>query len=292
MADGLGNQLFRHAAALGLASRTRRAIYYDLSYYTVVPGRKYQMDHFLGPSKIPKWNFFPRMAYQVAYLIYKKACPGLFPYLLRCLHVYRISEGSPWKPEPAYFDPALENIPQTLYVDGYCQHVDYLPDEALLRREFSFVHPPKERNCDWLTCFSDTASVSVHVRRADYLALSADAAIHVDYYRQAAEKIRAIEPNPLWVVFSDDSAWCRQHLTFMEDAVFVDGNMDEPWEDLRLMSACRHHIIANSSFSWWGAYLGRDPTGVTIAPEYWWKNLKTSTCFLKKGWITCPSFVG
>jgi hypothetical protein len=112
----------------------------------------------------------------------------------------------------------------------------------------------------------------------------------LDYYRRAAELVRARERSPLWVVFSDDIVWCRQNLGFQGETLFVEGNEAEPWEDLRLMAACKHHIIANSSFSWWGACLGRVPDGVTVAPEMWFENRSTSSCLLRAGWVTAPSF--
>jgi hypothetical protein len=290
ISGGLGNQLFRHAAAFALAERTGRSLYYDLSDFLIFHGRKYQMNEFAGPSKIPIWSFSSRMAYQIAYFCYKKVSPELFPLMLRFLNVLRFNEESPWKLDMACFDPALVKTPRVLYLDGNCQHIDYLPDESIVRREFAFVNPPRDRNRAWLSQFQGIPSVSVHVRRTDYLSSGTDAVLSPDYYRRAADQIRACVSRPFWVIFSDDVMWCRNHLAFLEGAVFVDGNQYEPWEDLRLMTVCQHHIIANSTFSWWGAYLGHDSAGLTVAPENWFQNLRTATCLLKEGWQTVPSF--
>jgi len=291
ISGGLGNQLFRHAAALALAERTGRSLYYDLSDFLIFRGRKYQMNEFAGPSGVPLWSWSERMAYQVAYCMYKKIRPSLFPSLLRFLNVLRFNEESPWKVDQACFDPSLGKTRRVLYLDGNCQHIDYLPDESIIRREFAFVNPPRERNRVWMSQFVGKPSVAVHVRRTDYLSLGTDAVLSPNYYRQAADQLRACVSRPVWVIFSDDVMWCRNHLAFLEDAVFVDGNDDEPWEDLRLMTVCQHHIIANSTFSWWGAYLGQDYAGLTIAPEHWFPNLRTATCLLRKGWQTVPSFL-
>ena len=179
---------------------------------------------------------------------------------------------------------------ETLYMDGNCQHLGYFADEKRIRELLSFSEPPRERNRSLFSQVSTQPSVSVHIRRGDYLQLAGSPVLDVAYYEQAMRIVVEREPNPLWVIFSDDISWCRAHLPFLDGAVFVEGNTAEPWEDLRLMAACKHHIIANSSFSWWGAYLGRDPQGVTVLPDKWFDGVTTSACLLKDGWLTVPSF--
>lgn len=289
ISGGLGNQMFRHVAALSLARQTGRTLCYDLSDFLIFRGRKYQMREFAGPSRVPHWNVLKSALYLLAYAAYKRVSARLFPALLRGLNVHRFDEVSPWKAEPAFFDPAIRGSGRALYVDGNCQHVAYLPDEQTVRGEFRFANPPLERNRPLLERFERAESVSVHVRRSDYLTLS-NSVLGFEYYIRAVALVRARVAKPQWVVFSDDIPWCREQFGFLEGAVFVEGNDAEPWEDLRLMAACKHHIIANSTFSWWGAYLGRDPSGVTVAPDHWFGGLPTSECLLKSGWLTAPSF--
>jgi hypothetical protein len=288
ISGGLGNQMFRHAAALALARQTGRELCYDLSDFLVFHGRAYQMREFAGPSRVPHWNLALSALYLAAYIVYKRLWPRAFPALLRALRVRRFGEASPWVPEPSFFDPAVRASAQTLYVDGNCQHLSYLPDEQTLREAFAFERPPCERNRALLDRLQREETVSVHVRRSDYLTLS-NSVLGFPYYIRAVELVRDSVARPQWVVFSDDIPWCRGQFGFLEGAVFVEGNDAEPWEDLRLMAACRHHIIANSTFSWWGACLGRDPGGVTVAPEHWFSGLPTSSCLLKEGWLTAPS---
>jgi len=290
ISGGLGNQMFRHAAALALAERTNRSLYYDLTDFLIFHGRKYQMRHFAGPSRTPHWGWLRSGAYLLAYIVYKRVNARLFPALLRALNVLRLEEKSPWAFEPAFRDPATGASKRVLYVEGNCQHLSYLPDETTVRREFQFSDQPRTRNLRLLMRVEQAASVSVHVRRSDYLVTPGCSVLSLDYYRRSSEMIRTRERAPLWIVFSDDIPWCRAHFGFLESAVFVEGNDLEPWEDLRLMSACKHHIIANSSFSWWGAYLGRDRDGITVVPEYWFENVPTASCLLKEGWFTMPSF--
>ena len=291
ISGGLGNQLFRYAAAWSLAQRTGRDLCFDLTdFFVFVGGRKYQMTHFSGPASTPHWEWRLSGLYLLAYIVYKRIAPHLFPKLLGWLRVTRLEEKSPWVLMPSFFSDELAAKAETLYVDGNCQHLGYLTDEGRIREQLRFSEPPCERNRSLFERLSAQPSVSVHVRRSDYLQLTGSPVLGLAYYEQAMKVICACEPMPLWVVFSDDIPWCREHLSFLDGAVFVDGNDAEPWEDLRLMATCKHHIIANSSFSWWGAYLCRDPSGMTVAPEKWFKGVTTSACLLKKGWIALPSF--
>ena len=124
--------------------------------------------------------------------------------------------------------------------------------------------------------------VSVHVRRGDYLRLSEFHHVcTLDYYKKAMEKFSDV----IYVVFSDDLMWCKLNLPLGEDYVFAEGNKD--FQDLYLMSLCDHHIIANSSFSWWGAWLNESDEKKVIAPRKWFgpknagKNTKDLYC---EGW--------
>jgi hypothetical protein len=91
----------------------------------------------------------------------------------------------------------------------------------------------------------------------------------VDYYRRASAVIKNAVESPEFFVFSDDPAWCRSTLE-LDGATFVDWNSGRTsWEDMRLMSKCRHHILANSSFSWWGAWLNPSEDKVVVAPRQW-----------------------
>jgi hypothetical protein len=115
-------------------------------------------------------------------------------------------------------------------------------------------------------------SVAVHVRRGDYVSNEAASKTHgltgVDYYRAAVEQISKKVVRPNLYVFSDDPNWCKDNLAFKQATTYVAHNSDGA-EDLRLMRLCRHNIIANSSFSWWGAWLNENPAKQVIAPQTW-----------------------
>lgn len=124
----------------------------------------------------------------------------------------------------------------------------------------------------------DCNAVSLHVRRDDYLsrqyAQGFGGICTKEYYQNAIAYIKNNTANPSLFVFSDDIEWCRENLE-VSDAIFVDCNHgDESWQDMYLMSRCKHNIIANSTFSWWGAWLNANPDKIVVAPGKWWNGLK------------------
>ena len=125
---------------------------------------------------------------------------------------------------------------------------------------------------------SKQSPISIHVRRDDYLSskyVSGFGGIcTIEYYNKAVERIKEEVIDPVFYIFSDDINWCRENLK-LEQGVFIDWNTGkESWQDMFLMSQCKHNIIANSSFSWWGAWLNSNSEKIVIAPRIWWNGLK------------------
>jgi hypothetical protein len=138
--------------------------------------------------------------------------------------------------------------------------------------ELSFKEPAQGKNLEVLKQIKQCKNpVSLHVRRGDYtLAAEGNIALSIDYYTSAISTFKERLVDPTFFVFSDDMAFVRQNLPHHVKAIFVDNNdATASHEDLRLMSACHHHIIANSSFSWWGAWLNPRPDKMVIAPKHW-----------------------
>ena len=125
-------------------------------------------------------------------------------------------------------------------------------------------------------------SVSVHIRRGDYLSNPAFYRFHgvcaVEYYEAAVGHLAGAVENPCFFLFSDDLDWARRNLRLDYPVTYVDHNgEDKDYEDLRLMSQCKHHIIANSSFSWWAAWLCANPGKIVIAPRKWFNDPNIDT---------------
>ena len=120
---------------------------------------------------------------------------------------------------------------------------------------------------------SDGPAVSVHVRRGDYLDASHGGMYTgictEGYYQKAMDRIRKSVPDAVFYVFSNDTDWAKAHFAGKDCVVAEGGTEDTGYQDMYLMSLCQHHIIANSSFSWWGAWLGRNPEKKVIAPDRW-----------------------
>ena len=130
-----------------------------------------------------------------------------------------------------------------------------------------------------------TESVSIHVRRGDYLNEPLlNGICDEQYYVAAIEEIKAMVDNPVFFIFSNDILWCKTHFNQI-NAVFVENNTGKnSYRDMQLMSLCKHHIIANSSFSWWGAWLGKYKDSMICAPTKW-MNAKVSSDVVCADWI-------
>lgn len=200
---------------------------------------------------------------------------------------------NPFSWDPDYVNRALE-MDGTLYFSACYGFVPLLPPRTELRRMFAILDPIGEDEIRYVDLMSDCDSVSVHVRRTDYLT-AGDGCNVLDraYYEGAMRLILDRYPQARFFFFSDDLEWCRTAYADVPNAVFVSlERADErPWLDLRLMSRCRHHIIANSTFAWWGATLSAQENGMTVYPENWFWNLRTPPEMVYPTWIPCPSFL-
>ncbi|MCP3973307.1 MAG: alpha-1,2-fucosyltransferase [bacterium] len=129
--------------------------------------------------------------------------------------------------------------------------------------------------------------IAVHVRRGDYLKLAGSPVLPMSYYERAVDLIRQWVPDSEFFVFSDDPEWARTNLHLdVRRVEFVDINSEAaPHEDLRLMSSCKGHIIANSTLSWWGAWLSERPEKCVIAPKYWFSGVAESAR-IPDQWVT------
>lgn len=137
--------------------------------------------------------------------------------------------------------------------------------------EFVPKTPLMEYNKELLRLIEDNNSVSVHVRRGDYLSAQYSGSYnicHESYFTQAIAEIKKRVGNPLFVFFSEDIPWAKATFGNMENTYFQ-SEKDSAWETMRLMNHCKHFIISNSTFSWWGQYLSRNEKKVVVSPDKW-----------------------
>ncbi len=190
------------------------------------------------------------------------------------------------------YDPQWLGLGDNILVEGYFQSERYFNSITdRLRSEFVPKDSFSLANSLFLERARDPGSIAVHVRRGDYVSDKQAQKVHgvcsVEYYRNAISIIKSKVATPHFFVFSDDVDWARGNLDVGSDATFVVGNQDSPEVDIFLMSQCANHIIANSSFSWWGAWLAANLDKIVIAPAPWFDDQQLSSeGLIPPSWIT------
>lgn len=194
--------------------------------------------------------------------------------------------------EKANFDYEPDALTRqgSTYYDGYWQHEEYFKDirEDLLEI-YAFPAFEDEQNMVAAQQAASANSCSIHIRRGDYLTDPLrKGTTGNEYVLRAIKRMQETAQPDTWLMFSDDIAWCREQLSTalaQDKTIYVDWNSgDRSINDMHLMTLCRHHIIANSSFSWWGAWLSKQQDGTTIAPETW-MNMKNVCSPVPHKWI-------
>lgn len=174
------------------------------------------------------------------------------------------------------------------YLDGFWQSWKYTKSiQEKIKECFVFTCELPEKAKKYEQIIKQTNSVAVHIRRGDYLSLTNiyGNICTEDYYRRAITKINQLVENPTFIFFSDDMEWTKEHFGQSDNHVFVEGKGAwEDYHDMQLMSGCRHHIMANSSFSWWAAYLNTNPGKKIICPSKW-INAKDTPDVYCEDWI-------
>lgn len=264
---GLGNQMFQYAVGKQLACLNRATLKLDVSAYENDEKRKYA----LGEFNIEE-NFASPEEVKALTCINQSGVKKL---------ISRIMPGTV-RPAPTHivethfsFDPDVCHLPDGVYLDGYWQSEKYFLDiESVIRKEFTVKTPQAGKNKALAEQITSCESVSLHIRRADY-ANSAEinkryGTCSLDYYDNSIKGLVDSVRNPHFFIFSDDPMWVSNNLKLSYPAILVDHNAgDKSYEDLRLMSQCKYNIIANSSFSWWGAWLNSYPDKRVYAPKRW-----------------------
>jgi hypothetical protein len=173
------------------------------------------------------------------------------------------------------FDPRVFKSGNNVYLFGYWQDERYFkPIENIIREDFTFKNPPDKMNVSFLKLIQQSNAVSIHVRRTDYVTdknyFQNVGVCGIDYYLRAIGYIKNKVKHPCFFIFSDDPKWVKNNLKIEAKIIYIEHNsIEKGYEDLRLMINCKNHIIANSSFSWWGAWLSDYPQKIVIAPKVW-----------------------
>ena len=265
LTGGLGNQLFQYAIGKKLAIQNNTELKLDTNFF-----------------KTYKWHEYSLTPFNIQ----TKYISILNKFLIQKGIIKTYSENS------FDCDISVLEIPNNTYLKGYFQSYKYfndLRDELL--KDFTIKAEPSEKNKLYLNEITNCNSISLHIRRGNYINIEHVNKHHgvcsIDYYKKAIEIITNKISDPLFFVFSDDIQWAKNNLTFIKNIKYVEINdAKTDYEDLRLMANCRHQIIANSTFSWWGAWLNKNINKIVIAPQKWINDSSINTNdLIPNNWI-------
>jgi hypothetical protein len=275
---GLGNQMFQYAAGLNLSTHHGTALKLDIADLGPDPESRLELAKLhTNLSIASSLETAPYRDHTLVHRIRMRLRP---PHLRK-----------PYK-EPGYpYDPHFHEAGADTYLKGYWQSWKYAePVRDILLRQFRVREELASAVADTAKAFRDGNTVSVHIRRGDYAtpeALRYHGLLDATYYNAALEKIGEMHPGVEVRFFSDDINWVKEHVRTRLRHEYVTGRLSRTAiEDFHLMQHCRHHIIANSSFSWWAAWLNPSEEKTVIAPKRWFAEAKNDTRdMLPPGWI-------
>lgn len=277
---GLGNQMFQYAFSLALKHRYNCEMYYDYSFFdeckkdTTVTKRAFELEIFGLQCKESPKELLEKIVYP------KNSLQKRFPKFFNITFKREHGHGN--------FEKNLIEYPNYIYYEGYFQNENYFKNiRNEILNEFTLKEPLDEKNLSVLNEIKKQNSISIHIRRGDYVTLE-NAKIHgvcsLEYYKKAIEYITKHVENPHFYLFSDETDWVEENLKINYPFTIVDLNQEKGYLDMELMKNCKHNIIANSSFSWWGAWLNQNPDKIVIAPKQWTTREKNNKIICKE-WV-------
>ena len=275
---GLGNQMFAAAAGMALSQRLGASLEFALYKYARLKQRHYELGVFGLDARLvqkSKWAYA------------RLAAPAL------ALGLGGQGPATVWQEPGFHYDDSFERLTGNVYLKGFFQSPRYFASAAgEVRRAFDLKPHLSDAGRGLAAAAAGDDSVAVHIRRGDYVTNPDNhpifPALDAGYYGNALSLLSRLPARPRLFVVSDDADAARALLADWPGATFVTGTTH--FDDMHLISSCRHRVIANSSFSWWGAWLDSRPGGVTIAPQGWFTReymMRNHTLDLyPAGWVT------
>lgn len=281
---GLGNQMFQYAAGRSLSLRLGAELKMDRSFLDGPQTGNTPRSYELGGFCIREEFADPR---EVAELTGRETTRSRTA-LLRLLQKVGLSRyrTNVLRERGFRFQPEFLSVAGNVYIEGYWQSEKYFSGVSdVIRREFSIRRPLEGRDRELAGAVEGDDSVSVHIRRGDYVQRPETMEFHgvcgEEYYKRCVDIVSQRIRDPHFVVFTDEPGWARESFRTRHRVTFVDWNAPRPGPtDLDLMCRCRHHVLANSSFSWWGAWLGMRSGNFVLAPERWFNQPEMDTADL------------
>lgn len=285
---GLGNQMFQYAVAKSMAKKNNDVFKLDTTFYPKQSLRKYELDLF---------NIKENIALNID-IDKLKGKEGLVYKIKNRLKIKNKKPNS-YKSDSLLlngakntikiFEKQIFELKEDVYLDGYWQSEEYFKDirEEIIK-DFTPKYDISEEAKKYIKEIENSNSISLHVRRGDYVdnAMFKGSGLSVtetSYYKDAIEFMNSKVENPKYFIFSDDISWCKENFDFLEDKVFVD-DTKSAIDDMLLMSKCKSNIIANSTFSWWGAWLNQHKNKIVVVPKIWYRT-NHKLHLAPKGWV-------
>ena len=275
---GLGNQMFQYAAGRTLAHLNKTFVKLDVTSFEKDRLRNFDLLCFnanIGfASKHEINDLLPAHNFEKAFQYFSP-----------------LNRRSYYREKGFQFNKQVLSLGKNVYLKGYFQSEKYfLSAKDIIRSEFAFKSNVIESVKQLSSILNGQNSIAVHIRRGDF-SKNSDATdyhgtLEINYYQEAISIINSKFSDPIFYFFSDDIKWVKENYS-LPNSTFVSGEITKNhFEDLYLMSQCRHNIIANSSFSWWGAWLNDNPNKIVIAPKKWFnKGPKDTQDLIPEGWL-------
>lgn len=291
---GLGNQMFQYAFAVALKhENANEEVYVDTQHYKNAFIKSYHGNNFyhngyevekVFPNASIKqaspWNLM-KVSYYIPNQVFARAVRRLLP-KRKTEFVADL--------QPYVFIPEAMSVGGNCYFDGYWMSPKYYTScRNEILKEFKFRPFDTKENIELASLMHKDNSITIHIRRGDYVGSNTLGGIcTLTYYRNAIHEARKIISEPVFFVFSNDPEWCIENLKEEfgnSDVHFVTNNKGtESYRDMQLMSIARCTILANSSFSWWGAYLNQREDHITYCPNKWHNTMEYKDHYVD-GWI-------
>ena len=294
LSGGLGNQMFQYAFFLAKKEQNNDIAIDTYSIQREGLHNGFELNRLFGIDDKYR-SLIVRIVRKLLIFNKKRGTKTITSFLLQLIKLSGITiiqEKDYSAFNPSYLSPRKKKA----FYFGFWQTPLYFQEiEDKIRDTFSFDKlqlSPKSANL--LIEIKSEESVSIHIRRGDFLKKENKQYQNIctsEYYKMAISSIKTKIENPFFVVFSDDLEWVKENLS-LDNAIYVNWNLGvNSWEDLALMSKCKHNIIANSTFSWWGAWLNENKNKLVLAPEQFLNNTKTPDIY-PKDWITVERVKG
>ncbi len=268
---GLGNQMFQYAIARHLSILKKTTLKFDITGFNK---DLYKEGGTIRNFGLNIFKIEPIIATDEDIDIVKSSKPELLE-RLRNRFLNKVISNEVYEQKLFSFDKNIFKSLSNTYLIGYWQSPKYFNSiRNILLKDFELREIPTTNEYPFLDKIKKDNSVSIHIRRGDYSSNPEYFKIHglcsIEYYQSAIECICKKITNPVFYVFSDDMEWVKKNIQIKSTCIYVtEANNEKDYFEMHLMSLCKHNIIANSSFSWWGAWLNQNPEKVVIAPKQW-----------------------